>query len=180
MTRRELIALPKRMGVPNRPRLIGKNWQNHVRLTADASGHFRAYFKLNVYEFFSFGLLYRPSQRAKKWSTLLRLNGDHGPHRNPDGTRFDRGPHRHVWPEALLDLPPVPGDDPPHGIVLDDTHLGVDVAWHAFAAAAGIVNAWPGAMLRGGRRPKRAGEGQVTLEFPSPEADDDEDPDADG
>lgn len=58
-------------------------------------------------ENFSIGLRYE--ERTLGNVVLLRVNGDHGRHRNADGATIAKGPHVHSFRAPMREAPPRPG-----------------------------------------------------------------------
>ncbi len=143
ITVEELLRWPKEPVSPARAR---KKSQSAYRawdllLRANLPGQLFVYVRTNVDlpESFSVGLRYHPPQGAP--SVLLRVNGDHGGHRNPDGTRFSSGAHVHAPTTAELAAPYQPGmwsDGPPFATLLPTHSLPLLVAWHELITRTNI------------------------------------------
>ena len=93
-------------------------------------------------EDFSIGLRYeQPGSRRP--IVVLRFNGDHGGHRNPNGTRIDEGPHVHAPTVEELRLAVDEAEFRPHGpryATASPPGLAhFPAAWDAFCQAAGIA-----------------------------------------
>jgi len=135
----ELVELPKVLVFPPRPRV--KKHPSHqefdLQLEADDPGTFRLIVRGSgeLFESFSLVLLY---QRAGLRGTpLLRVNGDHGYHTNPDGTRIECVPHMHMHTYGELLSAPADGH-PEHAIPLPATINTPAQAWPIFREASHI------------------------------------------
>lgn len=142
MTISEILALPKTVALPAKPKIKSneahREWD--VALSVQGiPGKLVVYVRTNIalIESFSIGLrLELPGQKA---AVLVRVNGDHGPHRNPDKTRVS-GPHIHgpTAAEAASDV--IPGFDPVFARSLDPAAAGrLPDAWAIFCQEAGIA-----------------------------------------
>lgn len=70
---------------------------------------------------------------------LARLNGGHGPHENPDGTRVERHqPHLHLPLEVQMNVPPSRAIRLEHATPLDWELLDVALAWRRFATLLNV------------------------------------------
>jgi hypothetical protein len=112
-----------------------------LQLQAHVPGQFIVYVRINVDlpESFSTGLRYHPPQGAP--SVLLRVNGDHGGHRNPDGTRFSSGAHVHAPTEAELAQRCQPGmwaEGPPFAALLPVHTLSLVDGWRELVTRTNI------------------------------------------
>lgn len=91
-------------------------------------------------ESFSIGVVFRDQGAA---NVLLRVNGDHGTHKNPDGVVVE-GPHVHLpWgPQLDEELPEEPWKDgPPFAVPLFVEEFRLFDAWALLGTIANIVNA---------------------------------------
>ncbi len=87
-------------------------------------------------ESFSLGLTYEaPGIRR---APILRVNGDHGSHTNPDKTRIVCGPHIHYPVESVLDLPADGDRHDEYAVQLPDDVRTPMLAWPVFRAKANI------------------------------------------
>jgi hypothetical protein len=143
-TVRELLAAPKEAVSPARTKRKAhpayRAWD--ITLSVQMQGTFIAWIRTNVDlpEEFSIGLRYQPLMGPS--SVLLRVNGDHGRHRNPDKSMFEEGPHVHAPTEAELDGHVEPGmwqEGPPFATVLPRLVLPLGEGWRIFAERANIV-----------------------------------------
>jgi len=91
-------------------------------------------------ESFSIGLLYEVTGREP--IIVLRVNGDHGRHRNPDGTVF-RGPHVHEPRGSELDLEPWRGFEPKYARTIDGQYRILVNAWDLFCQLVAILPSEP-------------------------------------
>jgi hypothetical protein len=148
MTIRELLALPKKAHAPGRRKkkshAAHRAWDLSLSVDAEIDGALIAYIRLSIDlpESFSIGLRYQPL--AGSPTVLLRVNGDHGPHRNPDGFRFLEGSHIHEPMESDLDLPVSASswaEGPPFAFVLKPQILRLAEGWHIFCERATIAKA---------------------------------------
>ena len=100
---------PKRV---NKANPAQRGWD--IALTADLEGDFSAFLRINARlpELCSAGLCYAATAGGKV--TLLRVNGEHGAHSNPDGSRVV-GAHIHgPTPAQLYVEPPAFANGPRH------------------------------------------------------------------
>lgn len=142
-TAADLIALAKRVGLTSRPRV--KPNLGHVELTmgleVDAEspedGAFEVRVRMNrrLSECFSLVLLYRDAEGAIV--TLLRVNGSHGGHTNPDGIRID-GPHVHALGPDDINAGARPDARAKWAFPVDVIHNRIDFAWVLFRQLASI------------------------------------------
>ncbi len=141
-TVKDLLATPKTPDPPTRVRV--KSNPSHrawdLPLIAALEGRFSVYVRVNVSlpEMFSVGIIYTPPKGST--TVLLRVNGDHGTHRNPDGSVVT-GPHVHKPQENELGLVVAPGmwtDGPPFAVEIQAAPFTVLHAWFKLAAEAGI------------------------------------------
>ena len=105
---RQLIALPKRFG--SKMPAVGSgpsDTQIDFRLTCDCPGQMWLHVRINrtLHENYSVILEYRPTSGPS--TMLARVNGDHGLHKNADGTIVS-GPHLHLFPDENMDQRPAP------------------------------------------------------------------------
>lgn len=144
-TVRQLIEVSKR-AIPPARKVTKSNkafraWDLHVE--ADIPARLIVYIRVNVdiTENFSIGLRYQPNNGAP--IVLVRVNGDHGPHGNPDGTRFSEGSHVHFPLPGELDHVAEPGmwkGGPPHARLLGPIVIPLTEGWRIFTERVSIQN----------------------------------------
>jgi hypothetical protein len=137
----ELLALPKTVpGDPPRPREVShyghRGWNIKVSAAGAAPGEFKAFLRVNskLPEQFSIGLVYEEPGIVPV--VLVRVNGDHGRHPNPDGTVIEEGPHIHAPNDAERLLPPPArawSNGPAMATALGPDHNHLAIAWKRFA-----------------------------------------------
>jgi hypothetical protein len=144
-TVRQLVEVPKRAIPParkvNKSNKAFRAWDLHIESKIQA--RIIAYVRISVDlpESFSIGLRYQPDSGAP--SVLVRVNGDHGPHKNPDGTRFSEGSHIHFPLLEELYLTAEPGmwkGGPPHATLLGPIVIPLTEGWRIFAERVNILN----------------------------------------
>lgn len=121
----ELIVCPKSNDAVGRSKHDGTNLRLDAELVAPlAPGSFRIFVRVlrDLNESFSIGLTYRTSPAATD-TVLLRLNGDHGTHVNPDRSVVAPGPHVHYFREPLWSAPPRPGAQMKWATAISATYL---------------------------------------------------------
>lgn len=135
----ELIELPKTIELPVRPR--HKAHPSHqefdVVLSAEDPGTFRLVIRGSGAFFESFSLILLYSRPGIRPAVLLRLNGDHGYHNNPDGSHIDGVPHLHMFPYGVL-FEAVSDKQPDHAIELPAELSTPARAWPIFREVAHI------------------------------------------
>ena len=112
-----------------------------LTVASDIKGALISYIRINVElpESFSIGLRYHPKAGAP--TVLLRVNGDHGPHKNPDRSRFFEGSHIHEPHGIEMDLTASTvnwAEVPPYAILLTPQILSVTEGWRIFCDRATI------------------------------------------
>lgn len=137
----ELLSLHKTVrGDPPRVRNVShaghQGWNIKLDALAAAPGEFRVFLRVNLTlpEQFSIGLVYEEPGRSAV--VLVRLNGDHGFHPNPNGTSIQDGPHLHspTAAERLLEPPDREwANGPAHATQLSPDHNHLAVAWKKFS-----------------------------------------------
>jgi hypothetical protein len=133
----ELLALPKRaIGKPREKKKASpafRQWS--IALECEGvDGRFSVAVRTNatLAESFSLVLCYQPPKG--RTTVLLRVNGPHGRHRNPDGSILDGGPHAHLpTPNELDELPPEWPEGPPTAAALPEATQNMSHAWPHFA-----------------------------------------------
>lgn len=97
---RKTVVLPLR--VRPKPNPAHRAWE--LELHSPASAEFAVFFRVNLHlpESFSIGLTCRDPGGGLH--VLLRVNGDHGGHQNPDGYRVE-GAHMHLPSSSALESP---------------------------------------------------------------------------
>jgi hypothetical protein len=140
----QLLCVPKRVRLPER--VVTKSHQSHrawdLNLDSDNPGEFSVYVRVNVRlpESFSIGLRYRAERGPL--NVILRINGDHGSHTNPDGFIMD-GAHVHMPNGVQLQawLPASPwSQGPPFAAPLGVGFLTLVDAWEILATSTSIEN----------------------------------------
>jgi hypothetical protein len=131
-----LLAVKKTADGPVRPvgKANGAHREWNVALSADCPASFEVRFRQHVElpEDFSFVLLARVPGISP--FALLRVNGDHGPHRNPDGTLIEGGPHVHEPAPLEVRLLPADRFQPRYAWPLEAACLAPALAWERFKA----------------------------------------------
>ena len=164
---RALLAVKKALS--SNPREVKRSNTFHrawnATLAADMPGMFVAFIRINcaLAEDFSVGLRYHPEVGSP--CVLLRVNGDHGMHGNPDGTVLS-GPHVHAPTPAELGLLVTPGlwpEGPRHATTWAPQTLTILAAWNELAGR-GTIAATPDGLQRIARL--SAASGQAELPFP--------------
>lgn len=143
MKLRELLALPKVGHKQSRPKckVNGGHSESNIAVQADADGQFEVRFRRSVTlpEDFSIILLYHDEDGDTR--PIMRVNGDHGPHGNRDGTRIDGGPHLHRPSSSELERRPDELRrlyDPHHAVPLPRECLAPMWAWRVFKEHANL------------------------------------------
>jgi hypothetical protein len=110
-----------------------------LELAATCPGNFHVYVRVlrALSENFSVGL--RFSAPGTGETVLLRVNGDHGAHRNPDGGMIAEGPHVHSFRSPQRDQAPRPGADARWAWPLAPDHLALPTAWHTFCVLVALT-----------------------------------------
>lgn len=130
-----LIAMPKAIEKTFR---VQAQDPEHARLdlqlSASIAGTFFVFVRVlrALNENFSIGLRYEEAGFGNV--VLLRVNGDHGPHRNPDGGRIAEGPHIHTFRSPARDAAPRSGAEAKWAWPLAAEHLALPVAWRTFCS----------------------------------------------
>jgi hypothetical protein len=128
----DLLAIPKYARWPPRRKVKSKflHRELDIPLDAEADGEFTVFLRLHTryLEMFSIGLRYAtPGQRDV---VLIRVNGDHGSHKNPDGTIVS-GPHLHM-PTVNQDPTELRSKGPATAASLDPRCNNLPAAWSKF------------------------------------------------
>jgi hypothetical protein len=137
----ELLAIPKTVLHTFR---ASSHDPDHARLDleleAACPGTFhvfvRVLFALN--ENFSVGLRFAAPGAGD--TVLLRVNGDHGSHRNPDGGVIGEGPHVHSFQSPVRDQAPGPGTEARWAWPLPPDHLALPTAWRTFCGLIALTS----------------------------------------
>lgn len=135
---RELLTIPKEVKA-TKPRT--KTHPGHLRIDLPLHSEFAgltAFVRQStaLIESFSIGLLYEVTGREP--IIILRVNGDHGRHRNPDGTVFS-GPHVHEPRDIDLDREPWRGFEPKYARTIDGQYRMLGSAWDLFCQLAAVL-----------------------------------------
>lgn len=137
-----LIATPKAIA----KRIRNKNDDPvHARLDllleSELPGKFYAFVRVRraLKENFSIGLRYLDGDGGD--IVLLRVNGDHGKHRNPDGGILAFGAHVHGFRGPIRELPPRNRGEAKWAWPISPDHLALPVAWRTFCVLAQIESA---------------------------------------
>lgn len=96
-TYRQLIEIPKQVS-SRRPRRKEKagHWEIDLLLTCEeVDGELSVIVRMNKRLAESFSIILRYRETHLPFTILFRVNGDHGPHTNPDGKSVN-GPHAHA------------------------------------------------------------------------------------
>jgi len=103
-----------------------------LALDSDAPGKFQAFLR----ELFDRAPLLVGRRRGD--AILIRVNGDHGRHRNPDGGLILSGPHVHGFRGPTLELPPRNRAEPRWAWPIAPDHLALPMAWRTFCDLANV------------------------------------------
>jgi hypothetical protein len=136
-TFRELIEVRKEIKVSRKPYLCNGNHSIDLRVRSEHAG-LSVFVRQSValVENFSIGLRFEvPGEDV---AILLRVNGNHGMHKNPDGTVL-RGPHTHEPLEMHLGLSPWGRYDPKQGRQLDQKCCAIVNGWEVFCQIANVA-----------------------------------------
>jgi len=131
----ELIACPKTISKAVQANDDDpKHHRLDLVLKSEAPGKFQSFIRVKraMKEHFSIGLRYLDDEGAHV--VLLRVNGDHGRHRNPDGGLILSGPHVHGFRGPLRELPPQDRVEARWAWPLPADHLALPVAWRTFCS----------------------------------------------
>jgi hypothetical protein len=141
----QLIAEPKNCEKRKRQKKASEafhQWEfplEHQNVAIE--GRFFGYLRVNadLPERFSVGLRYEDPRAGN--ALLLRLNGDHGVHRNPGekGPAFDSGVHLHEPTEEESVTAWAPGFEPRFAKLLPPAHQQLTTAWLALCQHASIT-----------------------------------------
>jgi len=109
-----------------------------LALDSDTPGRFQAFVRVKrvLKENFSIGLRYLDDDGGD--AILIRVNGDHGGHRNPDGGVILSGPHVHGFRGPTLELPPRNRAEPRWAWPIAPDHLALPMAWRTFCDLANV------------------------------------------
>lgn len=137
----QLVAWPKTVSGTARSRTDDASYRLDVPLVSSAPGSFRVFVRIlrDLAEHFSMGLAYRTAPGAQE-TVLIRLNGDHGHHKNPDGGQIESGPHLHFFIPPLLLEPPPPGAKHKWAWPLPPEFVSAQLAWPKFCEHASVVS----------------------------------------
>lgn len=138
----ELLQAPK--CVHSVPKHRVKAQMSHLQWDCDVEaqgvpGRFIVGLRVNVAlpESFSFFLRYDAPDSAP--AVLLRVNGDHGLHKNPDGSTC-AGPHVHTPTQSQLSAAPTPlASGPKYAAALPAPCQTMSAAWEEMRARACIT-----------------------------------------
>ncbi len=130
----ELLMAPKTLVMPPKRRV--KAHPSHaeidVPIACEMPGEFVFFARvsLDLAESYTLGLRYEaPGFRSVP---ILRVNGDHGAHSNPDKTRFTGGPHVHMAEFGYLCLPADGERRDQYAVQIDENILTPLAAWPLF------------------------------------------------
>ena len=143
----DLLIAPKRVVAT---KLLRKNkahpshleWD--VDLESTVAGRFTLSVRVNRALPESFSIVLRFAPELGPPSVLVRVNGDHGPHRDPDGKVLAGGPHLHAPTDAERALPLEPGQwpqGPQYVDALDPSYSAPSLAWQKMTETAAIERA---------------------------------------
>jgi len=136
----ELLAVPKTIARSFR---VSSQDPEHARLdlavAAGCPGSFHVYVRVlrALNENFSVGLRFAAPGAGE--TVLLRVNGDHGAHRNPDGAMIAEGPHVHSFRSPSREQAPRPGADARWAWPLSPDHLALPTAWRTFCSLVALT-----------------------------------------
>ncbi len=136
-TFRELFDAPKEIASAQfRQKSNGGHRGINVRLKCDIEGSLSAVVRVNLtlVENFSCILVFEHDGIAA--IDVLRVNGDHGEHRNPDGQLIN-GPHVHLPTD--IDVSAFALGRPSFGIAIDRRCALLPFAWQEFCSRVNIA-----------------------------------------
>lgn len=143
----DLLIAPKRV-LAKHLRRKNKTHPSHLEWNAELEsaviGTFTISVRVNKVLPESFSIVLRFAPEAGAPSVLVRVNGDHGPHKDPDGKVLAGGPHIHAPTAAERALPLKPGQwpqGPQYVEALDPSCLAPRMAWQKMTEAAAIERA---------------------------------------
>jgi hypothetical protein len=137
-TFRQLLEAPKVVASPARARNVSKPGHRGIEVKLDAptvTGSFRAVLRVNERMVERFSCILTYEDRGLPTLALLRVNGDHGIHRNPDGTVIT-GPHIHF--PANLSASPEVDSEPEAADVIDQRNAVMTFAWDYFCQQVNV------------------------------------------
>jgi len=143
VTIRDVLLAPKTVVLPVRLRTKSnpahRAWD--LSLASSIAGDLAVYFRVNVMlpEDFSVGMRHKPPSSPA--NVLIRVNGDHGHHKNPDGYKFSFGAHVHMPTQGQLDglvLTANWPEGPPYAAPLPDATISLRQAWQLLVSATNI------------------------------------------
>jgi hypothetical protein len=139
-TFRQILSAPK---VITAQRIRPQSKAGHIGVGVDLScpsiaGELSVVIRLNEALTESFSIVLRYEYEHSPVIAVLRVNGDHGQHRNPDGILVS-GPHVHRPLEAELDTAPMPAFEPRFAEPVAPHHAQSPYAWALFLERAAIA-----------------------------------------
>jgi hypothetical protein len=139
-TPRELLALPKRVrsvgGAKRKAQAL--HVERDIELEAECEGKLVVFVRASraVPENFSVGIRYEAA--GVRPIPFIRVNGDHGPHTNEDGTTIPGGPHLHLTRDRYMDVEFSDRAIAKQGAPLPDMRLTLPAAWAELCMRANI------------------------------------------
>ncbi len=132
----DLLAATKTVIGKGRRSVLQGSARLDFRLKSGLDGRFHAFVRVNerLSEHFSIGLRYEADFGH------LRVNGDHGAHRNPDGLLITTGPHVHMFRAPARDQAPKDGAEPKWAWPLPPDTVALNVAWRTFRDLASVTS----------------------------------------
>ncbi|MGH7271775.1 MAG: DUF6978 family protein [Polyangiaceae bacterium] len=137
----DLLAVPKTIARTFRVSTQDpENARIDLELEAAYPGSFHVFVRVlhALGENFSMGLRFAAPGAVD--TVLLRVNGDHGGHRNPDGGWIEEGPHVHSFRSPARDQPPRPDSQPRWAWPLPPDHLALPTAWSTFCRLTALAS----------------------------------------
>lgn len=142
----ELLAMAKWIRDPPKRKNVSHSghsgWDYPLDAPEAGEGRFVVFLRINdrLMESFTLGLRYQEPKMEP--AVLIRVNGGHGMHGNPDGTVIEDGPHLHApTDEELLEFPPVSAwaGGPKMAIALEPKYRNLEFAWQLLSLRCSIA-----------------------------------------
>jgi hypothetical protein len=136
----DLLAFPKKVSRVFRASTRDiEHARLDLELAAECPGRFHVFVRVlrTLSENFSVGLRYFSAGAGE--TVLLRVNGDHGSHRNPDGAIILEGPHLHSFRPPLLNEAPRPSTHLRWASPLPPDHVALPAAWRTFCGQIAFI-----------------------------------------
>lgn len=141
MTIGELLDAPKILEGSSRrkPKAQPGYHDLDFEVTSSTSGKFVVFIRVNAALIESFSIGLRWVGEDVGGLILLRLNGDHGGHANPDGSRFEEGAHLHAPAAEERQLEACAGFEPRFATLVPECSM-LSAAWERFCEYAGVTS----------------------------------------